>query len=195
MALTDAKVRALKGGTAKFKVSDGQGLHVLISPNGSKLWRLAYRYLGKQKTLALGKYPHVSLLDARRLRDDAKRQLAQGSDPSNARKVEKRQKLLAAGNTFESVANEWFETQADRWVPSYSDRLRSRLDADLLPALGKRPIADIEPIEVLEAIRIIERRDAIEMAKRVLQMTSAVFGTVWRLAAVAVIQHSTCAAL
>jgi hypothetical protein len=137
MALTDAKVRALKGRGTNYKVSDGEGLYVLVSPNGSKLWRLAYGHLGKRKTLALGKYPHVSLLDARRARDDAKRQLAKGTDASNTRKLEKREKLWGAGNTFEAVANEWFETQKERWVASYSVRLRSRLDCDLLPRLSR----------------------------------------------------------
>jgi integrase len=175
MSLTDAKLRALRGRGSPFKVADGEGLYVLVAPNGSRLWRLAYRYLGKQKTLAMGKYPQMSLLEARRAREEAKRQLAGGSDPAVVRKRNKREKLMSAGNTFEAVANEWFALNEGRWVKTYASRLRGRLDGDLLPALGKRPIAEIEPLEVLDAIRGIEKRDAIEMAKRVMQMASGVF--------------------
>jgi integrase len=175
MALTDTKVRTLRSKDVPFKVGDGEGLYILVQPNASKLWRLAYRFFGKQKTLALGQYPAVTLREARRARDVAKESLAKGIDPSSARKTDMRERRIAAGNTFEAVANEWFETYKSRWVESYSSRLRGRLDDDLLPALGKRPIAEIEPIELLDALRKIEQRDAIEMAKRVKQMAGGIF--------------------
>ena len=175
MPLTDVKLRALKAKPAPYKVSDSAGLHVLVRTNGSKLWRMAYRYNGKQKTFTLGKYPHVSLLDARRARDDAKRLLLDGTDPAEDRKAQRREHVIAIGNTFEVLANEWFEVRRSGWVESYSSRLRSRMDDDLLPELGKRPIAEIKPIEVLEAIRRVERRGAVEMAKRIMQMASAIF--------------------
>ena len=175
MALTDTKVRTLKFKAEPFKVGDGEGLHLLVQPNGSKLWRLAYRYMGKQKTLALGQYPAVTLREARRARDSAKEQLAKDLDPSDLRKAERRERTIAVSNTFGSVAEEWFEINQSRWVETYSCRLRGRLDGDLLPALGRRPIAEIEPLDVLDAIRKIERRDAIEMAKRVMQMASGIF--------------------
>ena len=175
MPLTDAKVRSLKAMKVQYKVSDSDGLYILVTSAGGKLWRMAYRFLGKQKSLALGKYPATSLLEARQGRDDARRLLAKGTDPSSAKKAEKRAVRIAAGNTFQSVADEWFEMNADRWVVSYSARLRSRLDADLLPALGDRPIADIAPLEVLDVIRKIEKRDAVEMARRVMHMASGIF--------------------
>lgn len=175
MVLTDVKLRALKGKLAPYKVSDSEGLCVLVTPNGSKLWRLAYRCDGKQKTLALGKYPGVSLLKARQGRDAAKQLLQDGKDPSVERGVQKRKRTLAASNTFSAVANEWFEQSRSRWVASYSSRLKSRLDEDLIPHLGKLPIAEIEPIEVLDVIRKIEQRGAVEMARRILQMASAIF--------------------
>lgn len=175
MALTDLKLRSLKPAGATYKVSDSGGLHVMVQPTGSKLWRLAYRFGGKQKSLALGKYPTISLRDARDRREAAKELLEQGIDPSAERKAEQRRKLVAQSNSFEIVANEWFENNRRRWVESYAVRLRSRLDEDLLPALGRRPIADIQPLEVLDAIRAIEQRDAIEMAKRVMQMASGIF--------------------
>src|SRR5262249_34562752 len=149
--------------------------HVVVTPGGSRLWRLAYRFERKQKLLALGKYPDVSLGAARLAREEARKLLDDGIDPSDARRSEKRRKKIAAGHTFRSVADEWFEAQEARWVDSYSVRLRSRLDADLMPRLGDRPIAEIEPIDVLDVIRVIEQRDAVEMARRVMQMASAVF--------------------
>lgn len=175
MPLTDAKLRALKPKPVAYKVSDAEGLHILVPATGSKLWRWAYRSGGKQKVLALGQYPDVSLLDARRARDDARRLLGQGNDPSQARKLERLKASTSARNTFQAVAEEWFALNESRWVKTYSSRLRSRLDDDLLPVLGHRPIAQIEPLEVLEAVRKIEKRDAIEMAKRVMQMASGVF--------------------
>ncbi len=175
MPLTDAKVRALKARQAQYKVGDSGGLYLLVSTSGGKLWRLAYRFHGKQKSLALGKYPETTLLEARHGRDEAKRLIAKGTDPSNEKKVEKRERRIAAGNTFGTVADEWFEANSERWVTSYSTRLRSRLDADLLSVLANRPIAEITPLEVLEVVRKIEKRDAIEMAKRVMQMASGIF--------------------
>lgn len=175
MALTDAQLRNLKGRPKPFKVSDGEGLHVLVTTQGSRLWRFSYRYGGKQKLLALGAYPTVSLRAARRGRDDARDLLDQGLDPAASRKAEKRKQKIAEGHTFRSVADDWFNARKTSWVESYASRLRSRLDADLMPAFGDRPIASIEPIEILDAVRSIERRDAVEMARRVMQMASAIF--------------------
>jgi integrase len=175
MPLTDAKLRTLKAGDKPQKIADGGGLHVLVTPGGARLWRLAYRFGGKQKLLALGKYPEVSLADARLARELARKQLEDGADPSETRKAEKRRARIAAAHTFAAVADEWFESQKPRWVATYSDRLRRRLDADLIARIGKRPIAEIEPIEVLDVVRAIERRDAVEMGRRVMQMASAIF--------------------
>lgn len=175
MALSDVQLRALKPAEKPFKISDSKGLYVLVTPNGSRLWRLAYRFQGKQKLLALGAYPDVSLRAAREGMEAAKDLLSEGVDPGMARKTAKRKKRVADGHTFRSVADEWFDSQKARWADSYSGRLRSRLDDDLLAELGDRPIASIEPIEVLDAIRKIEKRGAVEMARRVMQMASAVF--------------------
>jgi integrase len=175
MPLTDAKLRSLKPGDRPRKISDFEGLHIVVMPNGARLWRLAYRFHGKQKQLAIGSYPDVSLSDARDARQAARKQLLAGVDPGAERQAEKRRARIAAADTFKAVAEEWFENQDVRWRISYSSRLRSRLDRDLLPKLGSRPIADIEPIEVLEVIRSIERRDALEVARRAMQMASAIF--------------------
>lgn len=175
MALTDAKLRAIKPRAADFKMADGEGLYLLVKATGGKLWRLAYRFNEKQKTLALGVYPKISLLAARRARDTAKQQLDDGLDPSKERKSEKEDKSLSARNTFKLVADEWFEIKESGWAPSYSSRLRSRLDDDLIARFGERPIKDIQPLEILKALRAIEDRGAIEMAKRIKQMASAIF--------------------
>lgn len=175
MPLSDAKLRTLKPDTKPRKFADSEGLFILVNPNGSRLWRLAYRFAGKQKLLALGAYPEMSLRDARKAKDDARDLLADGLDPGHERKLAKVKAKVAAGHTFEAVANNWFEARRGGWVDSYSERLRARLDADLIPVLGKRPIAEIEPVELLEAVRRIEARDAPEMARRVLQMASGVF--------------------
>lgn len=175
MPLSDARLRSLKPADKPYKVADAAGLHVIVSPSGSRLWRFSYRFRGKQKTIALGAYPVVTLAEARAAHIAAQRLLVRGVDPIDARNIEERRQRIAAGHTFQAVADEWFEARRRRWVESYSSRLRSRLDADLLPHLGQRPIAEIEPIEVLDVIRRVEGRDAIEMAKRVMQMASAIF--------------------
>jgi len=174
-ALTDARLRSLKSQVTDFKLSDGGGLHLLVAKTGSKLWRLSYRFNGKQKTLALGAYPAVSLFDARQARDLAKRQLAKGLDLSKERKAEKRERSVSAANTFKVVANEWFELKEPGWAPSYSSRLKARLDGDLIAVFGDHPIRDIQPLEMLNALRAIEKRGAIEMAKRIKQMASSIF--------------------
>ena len=175
MPLSDTQLRSLKPESKPRKLSDFEGLFLLVNPSGSRLWRFSYRFGGKQKLLALGAYPAVSLREARRAKDDARELLAKGMDPAHERKVAKARKRMAAANTFEAVANEWFDARKDGWVPSYSDRLKARLDADLIPYLGRRPIAEIEPVELLSTIRSIEGRGAPEMARRVLQMASAIF--------------------
>jgi integrase len=173
--LTDAQLRSLKPSDKPRKVKDMGGMYVLVTPQGARLWRLSYRFQGKQKTLAMGSYPEVHLIEARERLNQAKRTLREGRDPGHEKKIAKLRQRVAADHTFGVIAEEWFERQKGRWAESYSARLRSRLDDDLLPELGSRPIASIEPLEVLNAIRKIEQRDAIEMAKRIMQMASAIF--------------------
>jgi integrase len=175
MPLTDVQCRNAKPAEKPIKISDGGGLFLLVQPTGGKLWRLAYRFAGKQKTLALGAYPIVSLKDARGRRDEAKELLARGIDPSEEKKAEKRRAKLAAENSFEAVAREWFDARRPGLAPSYASRIWSRLEGDIFPAIGQRPIAAIEPPELLETIRKIERRGAIILAKRTLQVCGQIF--------------------
>lgn len=175
MPLTDVFCRNIKPSEKPQKISDGGGLFLLVEPRGSKLWRLAYRFNGKQKTLSLGIYPAVSLKGARDHRDRAKELLARGIDPGEHKKQEKRKKRLEAGNTFETVAREWFDAQKPGWTPGYADRILRRLEADIFKIIGRRPINEIEPPELLDAIRQIERRNAIVLARRLLQVCGQIF--------------------
>jgi integrase len=175
MPLTDVLCRNVKAAEKPRKISDGGGLFLIVEPRGSKLWRLAYRFNGKQKTLSFGVYPFISLKDARGHRDRAKELLARGIDPGEHRKREKRKRLLEAGHTFESVARDWFDARKSGWTSGYADRILRRLEADIFKAIGRRPINEIEPPELLDAIRQIEKRDAVVLARRLLQICGQVF--------------------
>lgn len=175
MPLTDTAIRAFKPAEKPRKIADGEGLYIQVSPAGGKHWRLAYRHNGKQKVLALGSYPIVGLKDARRKRDEAKALLGEGVDPSVQKKADKRRAKIAAACTFQSVAEDWFSLRKDGWSPGYSERLWRRIEADLFPAIGGRPIAEIEPAELLDAVRKIEQRGAVVLAKRITQVAGQIF--------------------
>ena len=134
MPLTDAKCRNAKGQIKPRKLSDGGGLHLLVNPDGAKYWRLAYRWHGKQRTLALGVYPAVGLMEARAARDEAKRNLAANIDPSVVKRERKRAAKIATGNTFEAVAREWHENWKDARSPYYAAQILRRLEADVFPS-------------------------------------------------------------
>jgi len=169
MALTDIGIRALKPRPVNAKLSDGGGLHLLLTPAGGKLWKLAYRFGGKQKTLSLGAYPAIGLLDARRKRDAAKADLAAGVDPGA------KAKPAAEPDTFEVLAREWYASQIGDWAESHAQRIMARFEADVFPAIGSSPLADIAPLAVLEMLRTVEARGALDVAKRIRQTCSQVF--------------------
>lgn len=169
MALTAIQVKNAKAIDKPLKLSDGGGLFLFVQPNGSKYWRLAYRFQGKQKTLALGVYDAVGLSDARERRDAAKKLLANDTDPGLLKQVHKRSKKVAAENSFEAVAREWFTKFSSQWVASHSERIIRRLERDVFPWIGQRPIAELTAQELLMSIRRIENRGALETAHRALQ--------------------------
>ena len=181
MTLTDIAIRNLRGKPGEgdkakpYKVSDSGGLYILVQPDGSRYWRLAYRFSGKQKTLALGVYPSVTLLEARKKRDAAKEQIKQGIDPSHSRKLEKLAAQVAAANSFESVAREWHENQLERWTPEHAGRTIRRLERDAFSVIGARPIAEIEAPELLIMLRRVEARGALDIAKRIKEHCSQIF--------------------
>jgi len=169
MPLTDTAIRNTKPQAKDMKQSDGGGLFLLIKPNGSKWWRLAYRFNGKQKTLSLGTYPEVSLAQARERREDARKLLANRVDPSEARKAVKAAGIEKAFNSFEVLAREWHAKQSKKWAPDHSKRTLRRLELDVFPWLGSKPIADITAPDLLTVIRRVESRGKIETAHRTLQ--------------------------
>lgn len=175
MPLTDVKCRNAKAQIKPHKLSDGGGLHLLINSDGAKYWRLAYRWHGKQRTLALGVYPAVGLMEARAARDDAKRSLAANIDPSIVKRERKRAAKVAIGNTFEAIAREWHENWKDARSPYYAEQILRRLEADVFPAIGRRPIAELEPLELLDMLRKVEKRGADEMARRLKQLVGQIF--------------------
>ena len=175
MALSDAKVRNAKPLAKSYKITDGQGLFLQVNPTGSKYWRLKYHFAGKEKLLALGVYPDVSLEDAREKRGNARKILAVGGDPSKAKQEAKRKLLAAVENSFELVAREWFLKQKKEWKPNTTKTVLNRLENDILPKLGSRPVAEINAPEVLAMLRAIEKRGALDMAKRAMQTTGQVF--------------------
>lgn len=175
MPLTDTAVRNAKPRAKPYKISDGGGLYLLIQTSGTKLWRLAYRFAGKQKTLALGAYPTVTLQKARKGRDDARQLLADGLDPSVQKRQNKAAARLGGDATFKALALEYLSNQRHALSPYYADQLQRRLERDVFPSLGRRPIADIDALELLEVLRKVEKRGALEQAKRIKQTCGQVF--------------------
>lgn len=173
--LTELQVRKAKPAEKPHRLADGKGLYLEVMPNGSKYWRLKYRFDGKEKRAAFGVYPEVGLTAARKKRDEARKLLAAGIDPSEQKKEDKRVRALEAVSTFEAVAREWFESQKGGWSEVYAGKVISSLEVDAFPKLGSKPIASIEAPHMLEIIRKIETRGVRETAKRVLQRSRAVF--------------------
>ncbi|MEO6965535.1 MAG: integrase arm-type DNA-binding domain-containing protein [Acidobacteriaceae bacterium] len=161
--------------TSVKKFHDGDGLYLWVFPDGRKYWRMRFWQDGKEKLLAFGVYPALSLKDARAKRDAVRQQLATGLDPSAERRAEKHQRRVAAANSFEAVALEWYEKNAPTWVSSHAVDVKRRLDGNLFPALGKRPIGKIEAPELLQAIRKVEARGSYDLAHRVLQVAGQIF--------------------
>ena len=173
MPLTDTAIRSVKPKEKNFKLFDSGGLYLEINPAGGKWWRWKYRVGGREKRLSLGVYPDVSLKAAREKRDAARRQLATGIDPGHARKAEK---LARAGaESFETIAREWHAKFSPGWVVSHGDRILRRLEKDLFPWLGKRPMLEIKAPELLAVLRRIESRGAQETAHRAMQNCGQVF--------------------
>ncbi|WP_421300014.1 tyrosine-type recombinase/integrase [Aeromonas veronii] len=173
MPLSDTAARQAKFTGKQQKLSDEKGLFLLITSSG-KYWRLKFRFAGKEKVLALGVYPEVSLKEARAKREEARRQLADGIDPSLARKQSKVANRLASENNFEVIAREWHQSQLARWSPGHAKRVIESLEVDAFPDLGLVPVAELTAPIMLDALRKIEARGATETAGRVLQRISSV---------------------
>ncbi len=175
MALTDIKIKTAKPLEKPYKLSDSGGLYLLVNRNGSKYWRLKYRFAGKEKMLSIGVYPQVTLAEARNQRDEAKKLLAQNKDPSEEKQLAKLEKYLSSESTFEAVAREWHTSKSDRWSLRYRDEIIDTFEKDIFPYIGKRPIADIKSLELLETLRKMEKRGALEKMRKVRQRCGEVF--------------------
>lgn len=162
MPLTEMVIKNTKPAAKAQRLFDGGGLYLEVAPSGGKLWRLKYRVDGREKRLSLGVYPTTTLKEARTKREDAKRLLANGIDPGAAKKAEKE----SSAGTFEAIAREWLEKYSSSWSPGHSDKILRRLERDIFPWLGQRPINQITPPELLTALRRVEERGVIETAHR-----------------------------
>ncbi|KVO75895.1 integrase [Burkholderia ubonensis] len=166
MPLTDTAIKNAKPADKPVRLFDGGGLYLEVAPSGGKWWRLKYRFGGKEKRISLGVYPDVPLKEARERRDKARALLEAGADPGEAKKAEKRAARLSTENSFEAVAREWHAKYMPTWSASHGARLLRRLEVDAFPWIGSKPIAELAPPDVLDVLRRVEKRGALETAHR-----------------------------
>jgi integrase len=184
----DAALKAIKRGDPRRRISDGDGLYLLLFVNGgSHAWRVDYSFDGKRKTLSLGTYPDTGLALARRKADEARKLVREGTDPSQIRRgdrersaaeLEARRRAdvgLPPLGSFEAIAREWFETRREQWSASYAEKVIARLEADVFPRIGRRPMREITPPQLLEVLRAIEGRGVVETAHRARESCSQIF--------------------
>ena len=175
MALTDVAAKGAKPQEKAYKLSDEKGMFLLVTPTGSKWWRLKYRFAGKEKLLSLGVYPEIGVRDARDRRDAARKLLLNGIDPSIDRQMQKAASTERSENSFERVAREWFAKFSPKWAPGHASKIIRRLERDVFPWIGGLPVAEIKAPQLLATLRRIEERGAIETAHRAQQNCSQVF--------------------
>lgn len=175
MKLTAKACEAAKPRKTAYKLFDGGGLYLEVRPPNSKLWRLKYRYLGKEKKLSIGEYPVITLADARKHRDEAKRLLANGHDPSAVKQEIKQERIQEAGNTFETIAREWHKHKELEWSAVNSKIVIERLERDVFPEIGKYPIKIITHKMLLDLANSVKQRGANELAKRIIQMCRHIY--------------------
>lgn len=175
MKLNARQVDTAKPREKAYQLADGAGLYPEVVPSGSRYWRMKYRFNGKEKRLAFGVYPAVSLAQARALRDEAKKKLAEGIDPSFSKKEEKLVRDVRLHNTFQAVALEWHGTKVSRWSEGYASDIIEAFNKDIFPYIGQQPVNEIKPLVLLNVLRRMESRGATEKAKKVRQRCSEVF--------------------
>lgn len=172
--LTNIAIKNTKPGPKLFRLFDGGGMYLEVTPQGGYYWRLKYRYEGRERRLALGVYPTITLAEARELREAARKLLALGTDPAKPKKEAKAEQLIQS-ETFETIAEEWFAKHRHTWAENTAETIISRLRKDIFPFIGTRPIREITPPELLAVIRRIESRGAVETARRDLQKCGQIF--------------------
>ena len=175
MPLTDKQVKATQPAEKDYKLSDEKGMFLLVKKNGARYWRYKYRHQGKEKLLALGVYPETSLKQARQRRDEARQLLSDGIDPSAKRHADKQAAESVNQNSFELIAREWFKVKLADTTEGHQHRVLRALEQELFPSIGKRPISEITAPQLLETLRKIEERGAVETAHRTKQITGQIF--------------------
>ena len=175
MALTEMAIKHLKPKPKIYRVSDGGGLCLEISPAGGKLWRWRYYYQGKELMLALGKYPALSLAEARKKRDEARELLNTGKHPTREKKIQKLRKAHEGDNSFEKIARRWLEMKQDGLNEKYAKQCLVRMEQHVFPRIGNLPITDITIPEVVEVVEVIGKRGTIETANRMKQLMGQIF--------------------
>lgn len=174
--LTDTQVRNAKPADKPYKLADGGGLYLEVTPRGAKLWRMKVRQAnGKESILSFGAYPGVALIDARAARANAKQQLAAGIDPVQSKRIEKLRKKVSAANTFEVIAHEWHANKSETWKANTAREALNRLEKDIFPLIGQRAIVDVDAPLLLDVLRQVEKRGALDMAARLGQLCSQIF--------------------
>lgn len=169
------QIRRAKPEAKAYTLGDGLGLSLLIEPNGSKSWRFRYRYGGKPKMISLGVYPTITLADARSRRDEARKLVAEGKNPSEVRKEQKLALQTESENAFEKIAREWHQMKSAKWSAGYASDIMEAFQNDIFPYVGTRPVGEIKPLELLNVLRKIEKRRALEKMRKVRQRCSEVF--------------------
>lgn len=173
--LNDLQIRAARPRAKPYKLAAGRGLCLIVMPDGARYWRWRYRFAGKEKMLSVGIYPHVGLKRAQEKAEEARAVLEKGVDPSENRREQKHALRLAVARTFADAATRWLEHNAPRWRPATLEKVEQYLNKDLLPLLGKRPLGNITPLELADAVEKIEARKAFNVAKKTRQWLSAIF--------------------
>lgn len=174
MPLTDLEIKKAKPKEKPYNLPDGKGMYLKIMPTGGKLWRLAYRFSGKQKTLYLGEYPDLTLTEARKKQAEARELLAQGIDPAASKQETKHAAKIAASSTFESVALEWHKKQSFDWSTSHAENIKRRMENYVFPIIGNRSVKSLKTSDLLEPLRIVEERNHLDVAQRLRQYITSI---------------------
>lgn len=175
MALSDKKIQTAKVLNKKYKLFDGKGLYILVSPSGSKLWRLKYHFAGKERLISLGSYPELTLEKAREKHFEARKLITAGIDPGAQKQIEKQEAIIAAKNTFQAIALEWHETNTPRWDSRHAKRILARMQNHLFPQFGHKPVDSFKPLDILDVLKKIESEGKHETVHRLLNYTQCVF--------------------
>ncbi|EDM6247648.1 integrase [Salmonella enterica subsp. enterica serovar Muenchen] len=175
MPLNARQVETCKPKEKEYKLFDERGLYLLVKPNGSRYWRMKFHFGGKERKLSIGVYPDISLAEARNRRDEARRLLADGQDPTEKKKLEKLTRKISIENTFHALALEWHQHKSAAWAKNTSDWVLDALEKDIFPAVGKRPVTEILPLEMLTVLRCIENRGALVKMGKLRRYCSQIF--------------------